>query len=86
VSAPGHGGSPEVVQRGEGFTGSPSRASPRRGRQCGGRATAVKKWQRRRSVRAALGHGESSRRARRGAMEDDGALPLYRGRGGGGGR
>jgi hypothetical protein len=27
-------------------------------------------------VRAALGHGESSRRARRGAMEDDG-VSLY---------
>jgi hypothetical protein len=32
--------------------------------------TAVKKWWRRRSVRAALGHGEKRRRAGRGAVED----------------
>jgi hypothetical protein len=33
---------------------------------------------------AALGRGEKRRGAGRGAMEDDGACPLYRGRGGGG--
>jgi hypothetical protein len=32
--------------------------------------TAVKKWWRRRSVRAAHGHGEKRRRAGRGAVED----------------
>jgi hypothetical protein len=66
AAAPGHGGSPEVAQRGEGCTGSPSRASPGRGRQCGGHATTVKKQRRRRSVRAALGSGERGRRAGRG--------------------
>jgi hypothetical protein len=30
-------------------------------------------------VRAVLGHGEKRRRAGRGAMENDGALPLYKG-------
>jgi hypothetical protein len=37
-------------------------------------------------MRAALGCGEERRRAGRGAVKDGGALPLYRGRGGGGGR
>jgi hypothetical protein len=34
-------------------------------------------------VHSALGHGEKRRRAGRGAVENGGALPLYRGRGGG---
>jgi hypothetical protein len=85
VAASGHGGLPEVAQRGEGCTGSPSRASPRRGRQCGGRAMVVKKRRRRRSVQAALGRRVKRRRAGRGAVEDNGALSLYRGRGGGSG-
>jgi hypothetical protein len=51
-----HGGSPAVAQRGEGCMGSPSRASPRRGRWCGDRAAAVKKRRWRRSVWAVLGH------------------------------
>jgi hypothetical protein len=75
AAALGHSGSPEVAQRGEGCTGSPSRASSGRGRQCGGQVTAVKKRQRRCSVRAALGR-EERRRAGRGAVEDGGALPL----------
>jgi hypothetical protein len=83
VAALGHGGPTAVAQRKEGCMGSPSRASPGRGRRCSDRATAVKKWQRRRSVRVALGCGENRRRAGRGTMENSGALPLYRGRGGG---
>jgi hypothetical protein len=79
ATALGHGGSPEVAQRGEGCTGSPFRASPGHGWQCGGRVTVVKKWRRRRSVRLALGHREKRRRAGRGAVEDGEALPLYRG-------
>jgi hypothetical protein len=43
AAAPGHSGSPEVEQRGEGCTGSPPWASPGHGQQCGGRSTAVKK-------------------------------------------
>jgi hypothetical protein len=65
-----------VAQRGEGCTGSSSRASPWRRRQCRSRATAVMKWQRRCSVQAALGCGEKRRRAGRGAVEDEG-LCLY---------
>jgi hypothetical protein len=72
-----------VAQRKEGCTGSPSRASLGHGWRCGDRATAVKKRQWRRSVRVALGCGENRRRAGRGTMENGGALPLYRGRGGG---
>jgi hypothetical protein len=82
VAAPGHGGPPEVEQWGEGCTGSPSRASPVRRRQCGGRAMAVKKRQRRHLVWAALGCREKRRREGRGVVENGGALPLYRGRAG----
>jgi hypothetical protein len=70
AAASGHGCPPEVAQWGEGCVGSPSRASPARGRQCGGRAMAVKKRHRRHSVRAALGHGVKIRREGRGAVED----------------
>jgi hypothetical protein len=45
----------------------------------GARATTVKKWWRRRSVRAVLERGEKRRRVGRGAVENGGALPLYRG-------
>jgi hypothetical protein len=45
----------------------------------GARATAVKKWWRRRSVRVVLERGEKRRRVGRGAVENGGALPLYRG-------
>jgi hypothetical protein len=45
----------------------------------------VKKRRRRRSVQAALGRRVKRRRAGRGAVEDNGALSLYRGRGGGSG-
>jgi hypothetical protein len=83
AAAPGHGGSSVMAQRRERGTRSPSRASLRHGQRHGDRATAVKKWQRRRSVRVALGCGENRRRAGRGTMENSGALPLYRGRGGG---
>jgi hypothetical protein len=64
---------------GRGCMGSPSWASPGRGRQRGGRAMAVKKRWRRRSVQAALGREEKRRRAGRGAVENGGSLPLYRG-------
>jgi hypothetical protein len=74
-----------MAQREEGCTGSPSQASPGRGRKGGGQAMVLKKRRRRRSVRAAPGRGEKRRRAGRGAVEDGEALPLYRGQGGGGG-
>jgi hypothetical protein len=83
AAALGHGGPPAVAQRKEGCIGSPSRASPRLGRRCGDQATAVKKWWRRRLVRAAHGRGKKRRRAGRGVVENGGALPLYGGRGGG---
>jgi hypothetical protein len=57
-------------------TGSPSQASPGRGRQCGDRATAVKKRWRRRSVRAALGRGEKRRRVGRGATKTGQGIAL----------
>jgi hypothetical protein len=38
----------------------------------------VNKRRRRQSVRAALGHGEKTRRAGRGAVENGEALHLYR--------
>jgi hypothetical protein len=44
---------------------------------------AVKKRRRKRSVWAVLGCGEKRRKAGRGVVENDGVLPLYRGRGGG---
>jgi hypothetical protein len=57
----------------------------RRGRQRGGsdRATVQKKWRRKCSVWAALGLRKKRRRARGGAVKDDGTLNFYRGRGGG---
>jgi hypothetical protein len=76
-----HGGSSAVAQPKEGCTGSPSRASPGHGWRHGDRAMAVKKWRWRRSVRVVLGHGGKRRRAGRGAVENGGPLPLYRGRG-----
>jgi hypothetical protein len=81
AAAPGHGGSLVVAQRGEGCTGSPSRASLGRGWQCGGQVMVVKKWWRRRSVRVVHGHAEKRKRAGRGAVENGGALHIYRGRG-----
>jgi hypothetical protein len=83
TAAPGHGGSPTMAQQRERSTGSPSRASPGRGWQRGDRATAVKKWRWRRSVRAALGHGEKRTRAGRGAAKTGGTSPFYRGLEGG---
>jgi hypothetical protein len=84
-SAPVHGGSPAVTQRGEGCTGSQSSTSLGHGRSCGDWAMAVnKKWWWR-SVQMVLECGEKRRRAGSGALEDGGAFPLYRGRGGGGG-
>jgi hypothetical protein len=82
AAAPGHDGSLTVAQRGDRCMLSPSQDSPGRGQWCGGRATAVKKRRWYYSVRVVLGHGEKRRRARRGVVEDDRALPLYRGRGG----
>jgi hypothetical protein len=66
----GHSGSSAMAQRRERSTGSPSRASPGRGRRRGDQATVVKKWWWRRSMWATLGHGEKRRRTGRGAVED----------------
>jgi hypothetical protein len=85
VAAPRHGSSSVMGQRREGSTGSPSQASPGRGRRCGDRATAVKRQQWCCLVEALLKCGERERRAGRGVVEDGGALPFYRGRRGGGG-
>jgi hypothetical protein len=59
----------------------------RRGRRRGrsDRAMVVYERRRKHSVRTALGHGEKRRGVRRGAVEGGEALPLYWGRGGGGG-
>jgi hypothetical protein len=81
-----HGSSSAGAQQREGDIGIPARASPGCWQQCGGWATAVRKWWRRHSVRAMLGLRKKRRRAGRGAVEGGGALPLYRGRGGGGGQ
>jgi hypothetical protein len=81
-----HGSSLAGAQQREGDIGIPARASPGRGRQCGGWATAVRKWRRRHSVQEVLGLRKKRRRVERGAVEAGGALPLYRGRGGGGGQ
>jgi hypothetical protein len=86
TAIPKHGSSSTGAQQREGDTGIPARASSRCGRQCGGWATAVKKWRRRCSVRTMLRCGEKRRRVGRGTVEGGGALPLYRGRGGGDGR
>jgi hypothetical protein len=60
----------------------------RRGRRKGGsdRVMVVKKRQRKRSVQAVHGRGEKRRGAERGVVEGGETLPLYRGRGRGGGR
>jgi hypothetical protein len=63
MAALGHGGSLAMAQRRENSTGSPSRASLGRGRQCGDRATALKKWRWRCLVQEALGRGENRRGA-----------------------
>jgi hypothetical protein len=82
AAGPGHGSPLAVAQQKEGCTGSPSRASPGRRWWCGDRLMAVKKWWRWCSVRAVLGCKEKRSRAGRGAVENGGPLPLYRGRGG----
>jgi hypothetical protein len=84
--APVRGTSPRLRKKSEGM--AVILIGCRRGRRRGGgdQATVVKKRQRKRSVWAALGHGGKRRGAGRGAMEDDGALPLCRGRAGGDGR
>jgi hypothetical protein len=69
TAALGHGGSPALAQQRQRSMGSPSRVSLGCGRRCGDRATVVKKWQSRCSVRAAPGHGEK-RRMGRSAVED----------------
>jgi hypothetical protein len=46
------------------------------GRQCGSRATVVKKRRRRHSVWAVLGHGEKRRRAGRGAVKTGWGITL----------
>jgi hypothetical protein len=84
TATPMHGGSPALEQWRKERVGSPSRASLGRGRWCGNWAIAAKKrwwWC---SVRAVLGPRKKRKRAGQGAVEDDGALPFYRGRGGGG--
>jgi hypothetical protein len=65
-----------------GARGRPSRTSPWRGWRCGDRATATKKRRWWCSVRVVLGRGKKRKRAGGGAVEDGGALPFYRGRGG----
>jgi hypothetical protein len=75
----GHGGSPAAVQWGDRCMGSPYRASLGRGRRCGDRVTAMKKRRWWCSMWAVFWRGEKRRRARRGAVEDGGTLPLYRG-------
>jgi hypothetical protein len=54
--------------------GSPSQASPGRGQRRGDRAMTMKKWLRKRLVRAALGCGEKRRGAAggRGSAVEDG--------------
>jgi hypothetical protein len=78
-----HGGSPAMEQWRKERVGSPSRASPGRGRRCGDRATVAKKWGRWRSVWAVHRCGKTRKRAGGGAVEDDGALPFCRVQGGG---
>jgi hypothetical protein len=63
--------------------GSSSRASPGRGWRCGDRVMVAKKWWWWRSVRAVLDRGNNRKIVEGGAVDDDGALPFYRGRGGG---
>jgi hypothetical protein len=82
VAAPVHGGSLVMEQWREERVGSPSRASPGHGRRCGNRAMAAKKWRWWRSVRMVLGHGKKRMTPGGFAVEDGGALPFYRGRGG----
>jgi hypothetical protein len=67
-------------QRGEGRVVNTLRGPPGHGRQRCSRATAVKRRRRWHSVEAALKHGEGRRRAGRGAVEDGGGSPFYRGR------
>jgi hypothetical protein len=74
--APGHGGSPTMAQRRERSMGSLSQASLGHVRWHGDRATVVKKWRWRHSVRAALGHGEKRRRAGRGAAKTGWGIAL----------
>jgi hypothetical protein len=81
-AAPMHGGSPAMEQWRKERMGSPSQASPGRGRWCGNRAMAAKKRQWWCSVWAVLGCGKKRKREGGSAVEDDGALPFYRGRGG----
>jgi hypothetical protein len=84
TAAPVHGGSPVMEQWRKERVGSPSQASPGRGRWCGDWATATKKRWWWRLVRAVLGRRKKRKREGGSAVEDDGALPFYRGRGGGG--
>jgi hypothetical protein len=89
TATPVHGGSPTMEQWRKERVGRPSRASPGRGRQCGDRTMSAKKWRWWRSVWSVLGREKKRKRAGGGAVEDDGALPSYRGRGwaaGNGGR
>jgi hypothetical protein len=82
MAALGHCDSPTMAQRRERSTGSPSGASPGRGRWCGDPVMVVKKWQWRHSVRAMLGRGEKTRRMGRGAVEDGKAVEEELGGGG----
>jgi hypothetical protein len=69
TTALAHGGFPAMERR-ERSTGSPSRASPGRGRWHGNQEMAVKKWWWRQSVHAVLGRGEKRRRTGRCAVEN----------------
>jgi hypothetical protein len=82
---PVRGTSLQLRKKGEGtaviLTGY--RRERRRGER--DQAMVVKEQWRKCSVRVALGHGEKRIGVGRGALEGGEALPLYRGRGGGGG-
>jgi hypothetical protein len=82
TAAPVHCGSPVMEQWRKERVGSPSQASPGLGRWCGDWATATKKRWSWRLVRAVLGRRKKRKRAGGSAVEDDGALPFYRGKGG----
>jgi hypothetical protein len=76
ATAPGHSGSPAVVQRKEGCTGSPSQASKGHTQLRGDWAMMVKRWWWWRSMGAELEHEERRRRVRRGAVKTGRGISL----------
>jgi hypothetical protein len=75
-AAPVRQSSPAGAQQREERTGSSVRASPGLGRRRGGRATTVKAWQCRCSVRGLLRRGERGNEAGRGAVKLGGGARL----------